>query len=404
MRLCQEKTQDRNEARPACVFCICEKTHFIVRRTWRNPVDKSILIAYNINVLSAVPVAFRCAPTQKSGSGAEHKHLFNERLGNTDMYYIGVDLGGTNIAVGIVDEDCKILKKASVPTNPERGADAIVGDMADVAKNLLMELSIPLSEVASAGVATPGTADTDRGVVVYANNIPFRNYPLAAELSEKLGGIPAYIENDANAAAKAEAFAGVAKGTAISVMITLGTGLGGGIVENGKVYSGFNYAGAELGHVVIEKDGRPCSCGRHGCWEAYSSATGLVNITRDRVEEAMKAGRSSTIIDKIDGDLSKISARTAFAEMKNGDALGAEIVDEYIGYLACGVTNMINIFQPNVLSIGGGICNEGDALLKPLCERVAAERYSRDDIPNTEIKIAELGNDAGIIGAAVLGR
>ncbi len=320
------------------------------------------------------------------------------------MYYIGVDLGGTNIAVGIVDENSKIVKKASTPTKPERGADAVVADMAALAKNLLLELNIPLSEVASAGVATPGTADTDRGVVVYANNIPFSSYPLADRLSSLLGGIPTYIENDANAAAKAEAFAGVAKGAPYSVMITLGTGLGGGIVIGGKVYSGFNYAGAELGHIVIEKDGRQCSCGRKGCWEAYSSATGLVNITKDRISEAMEAGRESKIYDMIGNDLSKVSARTAFTAMKEGDALGAEIVDEYISYLACGIVNIINIFQPNVLSIGGGICNEGEYLTKPLLEKVFAETYSREGTPRTEIKIASLGNDAGIIGAAVLGR
>ncbi|MCQ2455721.1 MAG: ROK family glucokinase [Clostridia bacterium] len=320
------------------------------------------------------------------------------------MYYIGVDLGGTNIAVGIVDEDCKIVKKASVPTRPERGADAIVADMAAVAKNLLMELNIPMSEVASAGVATPGTADTDRGVVVYANNVPFENYPLADNLSKLLGGIPAYIENDANAAAKAEAFAGVSKGAQFSVMITLGTGLGGGIVIDGKVYSGFNYAGAELGHIVIEKDGRQCSCGRKGCWEAYSSATGLVNITKDRYKEALEAGRKTSITDMIGGDVSKISARTAFTAMKEGDEVAAEIVDEYISYLACGIVNIINIFQPNVLAIGGGVCNEGEYLTKPLMEKVFAETYSREGTPRTEIKIAKLGNDAGIIGAAVLGK
>ena len=320
------------------------------------------------------------------------------------MYYIGVDLGGTNIAVGIVDENSKIIKKASTPTKPERGADAIVADMATVAKNLLLDLNIPLSEVASAGVATPGTADTDRGIVVYANNVPFNHYPLADRLSSHLGGIPCYIENDANAAAKAEAFAGVAKGAPYSVMITLGTGLGGGIVIDGKVYSGFNYAGAELGHIVIEKDGRQCSCGRKGCWEAYSSATGLVNITKDRVAEAKAAGRESKIFDMIGDDLSKISARTAFTAQKEGDALGAEIVDEYISYLACGIVNVINIFQPNVLSIGGGVCNEGENLTKPLLEKVWAETYSREGTPRTEIKIASLGNDAGIIGAAVLGR
>lgn len=320
------------------------------------------------------------------------------------MYYIGVDLGGTNIAIGIVNEQFEIVKKGSVPTLPDRGADPIIEDMAALAKSLVADLGLTMDDIAYAGVATPGTANSDTGVVEYANNIPFLRYPLADKLSALLGGKPVYIENDANAAAKAEAMAGVAKGAPFSVMITLGTGLGGGIVIDGKVYSGFNYAGAELGHIVIEKGGRQCSCGRKGCWEAYSSATGLVNITKDRIVDARNAGRKTIMDDMIEGDLSKVSARTAFNAMKQGDEVGAEVVDEYISYLACGIVNVINIFQPNVLSIGGGICNEGEYLTKPLMEKVWSETYSREGTPRTEIKIAKLGNDAGIIGAAVLGK
>lgn len=320
------------------------------------------------------------------------------------MYYIGVDLGGTNIAIGIVNEKFEIVKKGSVPTKPERGADAIIVDMASLSKKLLKEMGSSLSEVKYAGVATPGTANSETGVVEYANNVPFDQYPLADKLSSLLDGIPVYIENDANAAAKAEAIAGVASGAPISVMITLGTGLGGGIVIDGKVYSGFNFAGGELGHIVIERGGKPCTCGRKGCWEAYSSATGLVNMTKEHLADARKAGRKTLIDDMVGDDLSKISARTAFNAMKEGDAVGAEIVDEYISYLACGIVNVINIFQPNVLVIGGGVCNEGDNLVRPLLEKVYAETYSREGTPRTEIKIAKLGNDAGIIGAAVLGK
>ena len=253
-------------------------------------------------------------------------------------------------------------------------------------------------------MATPGTANNVTGVVEYANNIPFLQYPLADRLSAQLDGKKVYIENDANAAAKAEAIAGVAAGAPISVMITLGTGVGGGIIIDGKVYTGFNFAGAELGHVVIQKDGRQCSCGRKGCWEAYSSATGLVNITKDHILEARAAGNKTIMDDMIGGDLSKVSARTAFNAMKQGDEVGAQVVDEYISYLSCGIVNMINIFQPNVLSIGGGVCNEGDYLMKPLLEKVWGETYSREGTPRTEILIAKLGNDAGIIGAAVLGK
>ena len=320
------------------------------------------------------------------------------------MYTIGVDLGGTNIAIGIVNDKYEIVRKGSVPTKPERGADPIIADMAALCKKLIAEEGLTLADIESVGVATPGTANNVTGVVEYANNIPFLQYPLAERLSAQLDGKKVYIENDANAAAKAEAIAGVAAGAPISVMITLGTGVGGGIIIGGKVYTGFNFAGAELGHVVIQKGGRQCSCGRKGCWEAYSSATGLVNITKDHIVEARAAGKKTIMDDMIGGDLSKVSARTAFNAMKQGDEVGAEVVDEYISYLSCGIVNMINIFQPNVLSIGGGVCNEGDYLMKPLLEKVWGETYTREGTPRTQILIAKLGNDAGIIGAAVLGK
>ena len=320
------------------------------------------------------------------------------------MYTIGVDLGGTNIAIGIVNDRYEIVRKGSVPTKPERGADPIIADMAALCRKLIADEGLTLADIESVGVATPGTANNVTGVVEYANNIPFLQYPLADRLSAQLDGKKVYIENDANAAAKAEAIAGVAAGAPISVMITLGTGVGGGIIIDGKVYTGFNFAGAELGHVVIQKGGRQCSCGRKGCWEAYSSATGLVNITKDHIVEARAAGKKTIMDDMIGGDLSKVSARTAFNAMKQGDEVGAQVVDEYISYLSCGIVNMINIFQPNVLSIGGGVCNEGDYLLKPLLEKVWGETYTREGTPRTQILIAKLGNDAGIIGAAVLGK
>ena len=319
------------------------------------------------------------------------------------MYYLGIDLGGTNIAAGIVDENQKILLKGSVPTLANRDGKLIIKDMANLCKKLIADMNLTVDDIEYAGIATPGTANSDTGVVEYANNLPFENFPIADLLKEYLGVKKVYIENDANAAAKAEAVAGAAKGAKFSVMITLGTGLGGGIVIDGKVYSGFNHAGAELGHVVIHKDGKPCSCGRKGCWEAYSSATGLVNMTKERLVEARANGVHSLIDDMIEGDLNRVNARVAFAAMKQGDEVGAKIVDEYIDYLASGVATMINIFQPNVLCIGGGVCNEKDYLLVPLKEKVFKETYSRDPAKQTQIKIAELGNDAGIVGAASLG-
>ena len=314
------------------------------------------------------------------------------------MYYIGVDLGGTNIAAGIVDEKGNLLKKASIPTGAEREADEVIKDMAGLCRKLIDEQGITVDDVEYAGVATPGTADHDNGIVVYANNLRFLNYPLADKLKEFLGVKKVLIENDANAAAKGEAACGAAKGYANSVMITLGTGLGGGIIIDNKIYSGFNYAGAELGHMVIEVDGLPCSCGRKGCWEAYSSATGLINMTKVKLAET-----KDTVMHEMVAHDGKVSGRTAFDAMRKGDKAAKEVVDKYIYYLAMGIVNIINIFQPEVLVIGGGICNEKHYLTDPLMDIVDKEQYSRNSTKKTEIRIATLGNDAGIIGAAMLG-
>lgn len=317
-------------------------------------------------------------------------------------YYLGIDLGGTNIAAGIVDENLNIVKKGSVPTLASRPADEIISDMAKLCRDLVSDAGLTLDDIEYAGIAAPGTANSETGIIEYANNLPFRNFPIASKLSEMSGISRVLIENDANAAALAEAVAGAAKGARFSVMITLGTGVGGGIVIDGKVYSGFNHAGAELGHMVISHKGRHCSCGRDGCWEAYSSATGLINMTKEKLEECEKIGRATLMSDMVKD--SKVSGKTAFAAMKNGDAAGAEVVDEYISYLACGLANIINIFQPNVLSIGGGICNEGDNLLVPLNKAIWSQVYNSDnEEKRTKIRIAQLGNDAGIIGAAALG-
>lgn len=320
------------------------------------------------------------------------------------MYTIGIDLGGTNIAAGIVDSEYHIIAKDSVPTNAKRPADEITADMAALCRKLTADAGLTLADIDSVGMATPGTANSETGVIEYANNLPFFMYPMCEKLGGMLDGAKVYIENDANAAAKAEAMAGAAKDAKFSVMITLGTGVGGGIILDGQVYSGFNFAGAELGHIVIEKDGRPCSCGRKGCWEAYSSATGLINMTRDKMVACREENRETLMEKLTGGDLEHISGKTAFTAAKQGDAAGAEVVKEYIDYLACGLANIINIFQPNVLSIGGGICHEGDYLLTPLKERVFEEVYTKNREPKCQIVIAQLGNDAGIVGAASLGR
>lgn len=310
-------------------------------------------------------------------------------------YYIGIDLGGTNIVAGVVNEKYEIIAKAKTPTNRPRPVEEICADMARVAIEAVALAGLTMDDIQSVGVGSPGTVNSDTGVIEYANNLDFNDAPVA-ELIRKVIDKPVYCENDANAAAYGEFVAGSAKGANNAVCITLGTGVGGGIIIDGKIYSGFNFAGAELGHMVVEVDGPKCTCGRHGCFEVYSSATGLIRMTK----EAMDANPDSKMHEMM-GD--HVSGRLAFNAMRAGDEAAKGVVDKYIKYLAAGIANTINIFQPEILCIGGGVCNEGDALLIPLKEAVDKEIYTRNGAKKTEIVIASLGNDAGIIGAAFLG-
>ena len=315
-------------------------------------------------------------------------------------YYIGIDLGGTNISAGVVNEEFKIISKAKTRTNCPREAKLIADDMAKVALEAVSKAGISIDEVEWIGVGSPGIANSDTGVIEYSNNLGFMNTPLVEMIQQTINK-PIYIENDANAAAYGEFLAGAAKGSNNAVCITLGTGVGGGIIVNKKIYSGFNHAGAELGHTVIEVDGAQCSCGRKGCFEAYSSATGLIRMTK----EAMEKDKSSKMWEMAQAEEEgRVTGRLAFDAMRAGDKSAKEVVDKYIKYLAVGLTNMINIFQPEIVCIGGGVCNEGDALLLPVKELVAKEVYTRNSPRNSEIVIAKLGNDAGIIGAAFLGK
>ena len=313
-------------------------------------------------------------------------------------YYIGIDLGGTNIVAAVVDESYNILTKASTKTNRPRPAEAIADDMAAMAIKAVEDAKLTMDDIEWVGVGTPGIANSKTGVIEYSNNLGFENTPMA-ELIRKHIDKPVYIENDANAAAYGEYVAGAAKGAKNAVCITLGTGVGGGIIIDGKIYSGSNFAGAEIGHTVIGIDGPQCSCGRRGCFEAYSSATGLIRMTKEKMDAV-----PDSIMHKITEERGgKVSARTSFDAMRQGDAAAKEVVDFYIKALACGITNTINTFQPDILCIGGGVCNEGDALLLPVKALVAKEVYTRNSPKNTEIVIAKLGNDAGLIGAAFLG-
>lgn len=313
-------------------------------------------------------------------------------------HYLGIDIGGTNISAGVVDESCAMLSKEKVKTLNERPYSDVLSDIIKAANAAVHAAGITFDEVECVGVGCPGTCNRETGCVEYANNLHWENVPLAADLEKALGK-RTYFDNDANVAAYGEYLAGAAKGAKNAVVITLGTGVGAGIIINGEIYSGSNFAGAEIGHTVIVFDGAQCSCGRKGCFEAYSSATGLIRMTK----EAAVRNPSSLIKELAEAD-GKYSARTAFNAAKLHDETGIEVVDSYIKHLACGIANTINVFQPDILCIGGGVCNEGDNLLLPLKKLVAENIYSKNSTKNTEIVICSLGNNAGIIGAAMLGK
>ena len=320
------------------------------------------------------------------------------------MYTLGIDLGGTNIAVGLCDEQLHMIDKGSIPTVTKDGAERVARDMAELCRKIIERNGLTVKDIASVGIATPGIANSVKGVVEYANNLPFLNFPIADVFKQYLPVEKVVIANDATAAALGEALAGSAKGAKSAVMVTLGTGVGSGIILDGKIFAGgMNYAGAEIGHTVIVAGGRQCSCGRRGCWEAYCSATALSRVTEEKMQELSLKGIPSLLFDEAKRE-GKVSARTAFNAMRRGDKYGRELVDEYINYLAVGMGNIVNVFQPEIISIGGGVSNEKEYLTEPLTELVRLEQYTRNNPVVTKIVTATLGNDAGIIGAAGLGR
>ena len=312
------------------------------------------------------------------------------------MLRIGIDLGGTNIVAGVVNDEYEIIAKAKTPTAIPRTPEEIFDDIAMVCKQAMAEAGVTIADIYSVGLGTPGTANAE-GVIEYANNLGFDHVPAKDMLIERLGCDKVYIENDANCAALGEAYAGCGNGAKDFVAVTLGTGVGSGIIVDGKIVSGSNRAGGECGHSVIVVDGEPCTCGRKGCWEAYASATALINQTKAAMVEY-----PDSIMHELAKEEGKVSGRTAFDAMRRGDIAGIKVVDTYIKYVACGLINLVNIFQPEVICIGGGICNEGETLLRPLRRYIESERYSVYSKIQSKIVRAELGNDAGLIGAAIL--
>lgn len=314
------------------------------------------------------------------------------------MYRLGVDLGGTNIVAGVVDENFKIIATGKRKTNFPRPAEEIVKDIAAAVKDAIYNAKIDVKDIISFGIGSPGAINSKDGIVERADNLGFYNFPIT-ELLKKYTGFDFIIENDANAAAYGEYIAGAGKGYKSLVAVTLGTGVGGGVIIDGKIFAGSNYAGAELGHTIIAMDGEVCTCGRNGCWEAYASATALIRQTK----QAMIRYSDSIMWELCNNDITKVSGKTAFDAMRKGDKAGKMVVDKYIQYIAVGVINCVNIFQPEVLCIGGGVSKEGETLINPIKDYLDGEDYARNIKKRVQIKTAALGNDAGLIGAAFLG-
>jgi len=311
-------------------------------------------------------------------------------------YRIGIDLGGTNIVAGVMNDKYEIVAKFSTPTLADRPYTEVVKDMAMAVTEAMKEAGITLDQCASLGIGSPGTCDSAKGTIVYANNLHWSDVPLREELNKYLD-IPVYISNDANCAALGEVEAGSAKGKQNVIMVTLGTGVGGGIIIDGKIFSGQNSAGAEIGHALLVMDGVLCTCGRKGCVEAYASATGLIRMTKEKMDEY-----PDSVMHEITAKRGHVSGRTAFEAQRMGDEAGDQVVKYYVRCVAEGLIDLINIFRPEVIILGGGISNEGPGLFDPLRAYINENCYGglKTDVPG--IIPAVLGNDAGIIGAACL--
>lgn len=314
------------------------------------------------------------------------------------MYYLGVDLGGTNIVVGLVNEEGKIVKNITKPTIPTRKIEEIFDDIINMCKELIKEFNLTKDNLKGIGMGIPGEVDPKKGVINYSNNIPIKDFDAKSYITKELD-FPVKFANDADCAALGELVAGAAKGCDDIIILTLGTGVGGGIIINGKIYSGYFAGGAELGHQTIIYKGAQCTCGNKGCLEAYASASALI---RDAKVAAINNPSSilNTLVE--DGNLDNMTAKVAFDASEKGDEVAKELIEDYIEYLSIGVANLINIFKPQMILLGGGISKQGEKLTKPLTEK-AKEKIFGSSMP-TKIEIATLGNDAGLIGAAMLVR
>ena len=309
---------------------------------------------------------------------------------------IGIDIGGMSVKGGIVSNDGVILHKHVIKTKPGDVSKSIASDLASLIDLLLVNANVKASDITACGIGSPGAIDPINGVIKYSNNIVMKNVRIRGELS-KLYPFPVSVDNDANCAALGEAKFGGGRGAEDVIFITLGTGVGSGIIVGGKLFTGGGGAGAEAGHTVIKVGGEKCNCGRRGCWERYASATALVRQTK----AAMLKNPGSAMHAEAARD-NKVSGRTAFLAAARGDKAGQKVVDTYLNYIAAGILNLANVFRPQLAVIGGGVSNEGPALLAPIQARLDKELFGGEINPPVKVVLAKLGNDAGILGAAFL--
>ena len=312
------------------------------------------------------------------------------------MIVIGVDVGGTGIQFGVLDEKLNILSEYSIPTVTSDPFSDQVGRIVDGVLAVAAGAGLSKDQISSVGVGIPGIANQNTGEVIFCTNMGWSHVPFGEEFRNRLD-VPVRIENDANVAALAESVAGISKGTSSSVFITIGTGIGSGIIINGKIWGGFHGIGGELGHVIFDLDGIPCTCGNHGCLERYCSATALIRMAREAI-----ARRPDTLMLKmVSNDITKVEARTVIDAAREEDPLAVEVYAKYIDYLAQAVANIVNLLDPEVIVIGGGVSKAGSFLIDPL-RRKYTKYVLYNDQPMPKIKLAVCGSKAGIIGAAML--
>lgn len=310
-------------------------------------------------------------------------------------YYIGIDVGGTFVKAGIVDENGNIVVDGKIASECDKGGNKLAENAATLVMRLLEKSGISKEQIVGAGMGFPGFIDSKNGIVVYSNNVRLSDFPVVEIMQAKLG-LKVKVANDANVAALGEKMFGAGKEYNDMVMITLGTGVGAGIIIDGKLFEGNRSAGAEIGHMLLVHGGEQCTCGRKGCFEAYSSATALIRDTG----RAMQNHKDSLMWEI--GSIDNVTGKTPFDYAKK-DKYAAEVVNNYIEMLGSALTDIANIFRPEAIIIGGGVCAQGDNLIVPLKQKIQSELFGADfGSPEVVLRIAELGNKAGLLGAAAL--